>query len=147
MPKASGESRLIVDFSHLQGKYTKPVLHMPAFPAVLRRLYPLEQRDYLVRIDLRAAFYNVPLPERLRDVTAFRFDGNTYVFKVLPMGLFVSPAILQAVVQETVRKVIPGPQRRDGMFAWVHLDDILVAADQWQKIQTVLRKLIRVLHE
>ena len=147
VPKASGESRLIVDFSHLRGKYTKPVLHMPAFPAVLQRLYPLEQGDYLVRIDLRAAFYNVPLPERLRDVTAFRFDCNTYVFKVLPLGLFISPAILQAVVQEAVRKIVPGPQRRDGTFAWVHLDDILVAANTWQKIQTVLRKLVRVLHE
>ena len=134
VPKALGESRLIVDFSHLQGKYTKPSLHMPAFPAVLRRLYPLEQGDFMVRVDLRAAFYNVPLPERLRDVTAFRFDGNTFVFKVLPMGLFISPAILQSVVQEAVRKVIPGPQRRDGMFAWIHLNDIFIVANERQKL-------------
>ena len=147
VPKASGKSQLIVDFAHLQGKYTKPILHMPAFPVVLRRLHPLEQGDYLVRIDLRAAFYNVPLPERLRDVTAIRFDGKTYVFKVLPMGLFISPAILQAIVQEVVKKVIPGPQRRDGMFAWIHLDDILIAADTLAKIQCLLHKLIRVLYD
>ena len=55
VPKASGESWLIVDFAHLQGKYTKPILHMPAFPAVLRRLHPLEQGDYMVRIDLRSS--------------------------------------------------------------------------------------------
>ena len=125
----------------------KPELMMPAFPAVLRCWHPVIKGDFLARIDLQAAFYNVPLPPRLSDVTAFRFKKKTYKFNVLPMGLFVSPAILQAVVQETVRSVVPGPHRIDGSFAWVHLDDILLAAESRDKLHVMVTKVVRALDE
>ena len=147
VPKATGGSRLIVDFAHLRNKYSKPALHLPAFPAVLRRLYPIRMGDMMARIDLQSAFYNVPIPARLRDVPAFRFNNDTFVFNVLPMGLFLSPVILQDVVQDSVRQVIPGPTRNNGLFAWVHLDDILLCADSEAKLQNAVRQVVRKLNQ
>ena len=147
VPKASGESRLIVDFSHLRGKYKKPELMMPAFPAVLRCWHPVVRGDYMARIDIQAAFYNVPLPPRLSKVTAFRYNNKTYRFNVLPMGLYISPAILQAAVQFALRTVVPGPHRQDGKFGWTHLDDILLAADSKIKLHNMVADVIRALND
>ena len=101
----------------------------------------------MARIDLQAAFYNVPLPPRLDDVSAFRFQGKMFKFNVLPMGLFVSPALLQAVVQEAVREVQPGPQRQGGRFAWVHLGDILLVAEDLTSLHDLVTKIVRKLHQ
>ena len=96
----------------------------------------------MVHINLQAAFYNGPLPPQLSDVTAFRFQNRTFVFNVLPMGLYISPAILQAIVQEAVRSVVPRPYRMDGTFAWVHLDDIIIAANCQDKLHVALCNII-----
>ena len=146
IPKATGESRLIFDYSHLWGKYVKPQFRTPAFPAVPWYLKPVQQGDYMARIDLKVAFYAIPLLKAIEDVTAFRYKGKTYTFKVLPMGLFVSPAILQAIVQESVRRVIPLVARHLGHFAWVHLDDILLIADNKRKLHDMVVEVMWQLH-
>ena len=43
VPKASGESHLIVNFSHLRGKYLKLNLKMPVFLVVLRCWHPIKK--------------------------------------------------------------------------------------------------------
>ena len=62
------------------------------------------------------------------------------------MGLYISPAILQALVQGAVRRVVPDVARTNGMFAWVHLDDILLVADTQEKLHSILCKVGRELH-
>ena len=145
MPKASGESRLIVDYSHLRGHYSKPPLKLPSFPTVLQTFCkPVKQGDYTARIDLRAAFFVVPIPPRLRPVSAFRCkssDGN--VFNVLPMGLFASPAILQFIVQSAVWKVYPQIAPSEQGLAWTHLDDIFICGARGKDKHKITKKIIR----
>ena len=127
VPKESGESRFIIDYSHLRGSYCKPPLKLPSFPAILHSLAPIKKGDFLARIDLKSAFSAVPIPQRLKHVSIYCWNNTTFEFQVLPMVLYLSPAILQAVVQEVVYLVFPSVLRKDESFVWVHLDDILIA--------------------
>ena len=79
-------------------------------------------------------------------MSAFRFQNRTFCFNVLPMGLFLSPAILPGGGTGGGANVVPNTLRVDGVFAWTHLDDILVAADSKTKLHEVLGKLARGLH-
>ena len=101
IPKADGGSRLIIDYSHLRGHYDTPPLHLPAFAAIMRSINLTDQ--FFTKIDLRNAFYSVPLPETLKGPSAFRWGKETFQFEVLPMGMYASPAILQSIVTGIVR--------------------------------------------
>jgi hypothetical protein len=138
VPKASGAPRLVVDYSHLRGLYKKPTLYLPSFCAALRRLRPDLQGRFMARIDLRDAFYSVPIPKALAPVSAFRVGASTYVFNALPMGLFVSPRLLQAAVQQATCTV--------SSFTWVHMDDIFVAGPTAEQVHSDLIAIIRNLH-
>jgi hypothetical protein len=136
--KATGEPRFIVDYSHLRGHYDKPHLHLPHFCAALRRRRPTITGNYMARIDLKDAFYSVPLPPAMTAVTAFRVGAHTYTFNALPMGLYVSPRILQAMVQTAI---VPRP----GVFTWIHMDDIIICASTPELVHDALIAAFRSL--
>jgi hypothetical protein len=139
VPKANGEPRMIVDFGHLRGLYQKPPMHLPAFSHVLKAKAPILRYDWLVRLDLSNAFYSVPLPKQFKTMSAFRVKTKTYQWNVLPMGLYVSPAILQSVVQSVLEDI--------DCFHWTHVDDILFASQDRAHLLVCLTTAIRKLHE
>ena len=139
VPKADGTTRFVIDYSHMRGKYLNPNLFLPAFAHVLRAKMPIKAGMYLAKVDLAAAFYAVPLPERMRSVSAFKVEEQVFTFNVLPMGLFISPKILQAVVQHVVSGLT--------FFSWVHMDDILIAARTPMELHRNLDQVVRALHD
>ena len=108
--------------------------------------FPMKRGDHVVRIDLQSAFYAVPIPLQLKMVSAFRWRKATYAFNVLSMGLYISPAILQAVVQQAVRAVLPSVMPTDDGFAWFHLDNVLIVANSASKTKKLAADIIRQLH-
>ena len=138
IPKADGSLRMIVDMGHLRQGYRKPALYLPSFAAVLRQKTPIKQGQVMARIDLRDAFYSVPLPAALKPVTAFRVDSKTYVFNGLPMGLFASPVLLQHTVMAALSRV--------KCWWWVHMDDILLVANTIEELHKATQQAIRGLH-
>ena len=71
-------------------------------------------------LDLRQAFFQIPLEKSYRKYTAFACTGsNLYQYKVLPMGCSASGAILQSAMTEVLR----AHYFRDVI---VYMDDILI---------------------
>ena len=119
---------LIVDYGHLKGKYNKPHLHLPATIHMLRTRRPHWTGHFMVRLDLKYAFYSVPLLESLKVVSAFRWRSKTYRFH-LPMGLFLSPAVFNKILEPA------------STFAWAHVDDILLVGRTKSLVEAELRRL------
>jgi hypothetical protein len=134
--KANGYPRLIVDYSHLRGIYDKSPLHLPPFCTALRRLRPILSLHIMARINLKDAFYSIPLPTALGRVTAVRVGSATYQFRALPMGLYVSPRILQAAVQAALLSI-------PVVFTWVLMDDIFLAVATPQLVHDALVSAVR----
>ena len=143
VPKNNGEPRLIIDYGHLKPHVRAPYFRLPSFLAFLRRSSLLTAGDWMVRIDLRHAFYSVPLPESFRSFTSFRAGNKTYRFNVLPMGLYISPFILQHILNAclaTVREI-------SGVHTWGHIDDILLWHSSKATLHSGLVTLFRSLHD
>ena len=120
----------------MRGRYLRPPMFLPAFSSVLKN-HDLSGKCF-VKVDIKDAFYAMPLPRCLEIVSAFRWKGMTYGFRRLPMGLYASPAILQAMLTSIVRSVT-----KDG---WVHVDDILLHHESPKQLHRTTIYLIRVLH-
>lgn len=70
VPKPDGSPRFIVDYAHFRGAYQKVPMYLPSFAAVIKQANLIDM--WMVKIDLRDAFYAVPLPTQLKQLTAFR---------------------------------------------------------------------------
>ena len=92
----------------------------------------------MARLDIKDAFYSLPLLDRLQAVSAFRWRSATFRFNSLPMGLFISPAILQGVVNHVLRVA--------DTFAWAHVDDILIVGPSPLVVKSAVTRTIRELH-
>lgn len=81
----------------------------------------LQAGDHMVSLDLRNAYWHVPLRPADRKLFQFRFDGVLYEFKVLPFGVSVAPYVFHRLLQPVVAWL-----RRAGVRLCIYLDDVLV---------------------
>ena len=139
VPKASGKHRLIIDYRHLREKdlYTAPRFRLIPIIASERAAPSLKSAVFFAKIDLRDAFYSMPILPALRRVSTFKLGRQYYQFKRLPMGLFISPYLLQS----TLRTLLLGLDQ-----TWVHLDDILLWDQSAVQLHKRVAELLRRLH-
>ena len=136
IPKKEGDRpRFIVDYGHLKERKLyealSPILPSPAAVATLKSAL------VFAKIDLRDAFYTLPLPKALHRVSTLRFGSAYYQFRRLPMGLFLSPYLLQTALQALLAGISQ---------SWVHIDDILLWGKDEKELRSRVTKTIRLLH-
>ena len=68
-------------------------------------------------LDLAKGYWQVPLSEFARPITAFVTADGLYEFNVLPFGICVAPAIFQRTLNQCLTGLT---------FARVYIDDIIV---------------------
>jgi hypothetical protein len=77
--------------------------------------------DHAVLLDLRNAYWHVPLARAQKRWFHFRFDGVTYQCDVLPFGVAAAPWVFHTLLAPIVRRL-----RAKGVRLTAYLDDILV---------------------
>ena len=71
IPKNNGEARLIIDYSNVTPLLRPPKYYLPSiYQIVSRKRFPFRE-PFFIKIDLRNAFYNIPIHPKLRFVTTF----------------------------------------------------------------------------
>ena len=123
VPKSDGSARLIYDLSALTP-------YMPCRPCPLpsvERALSLSAAGYgfCIKIDLRDGFYHIPLAASSQVKFGVSYDGQTYVFTRLPMGLSISPSEMQYFACATVKLV---EEAFSGVKGIAYLDDFLFVA-------------------
>ena len=137
VPKGRSKSRLVIDYSHLTDFINKTPFYLPSvYSVVFDKLPAITQDHYLIKIDLVAAFYHIKLKPEARHVTTFRWRNRHYRFKVLPMGLRISPYYMQIWLNQ-----IGDCLRTTGAFVWGHMDDIIAVGTKNQ-LETVNQQCI-----
>lgn len=92
----------------------------------------LPKAEFITSLDLKDAFWQIPLDSNSRDKTAFCIPGRPlYQFKVMPFGLTNSPHTMSRLID----KVVP-PQLRNEVF--IYLDDLLIVSDTFERHMAVL---------
>lgn len=122
--KPSNKIRLCLD-SRALNRVSKPKAY--PLPYISRILGRLRSTKFLSTIDLKDAFWQIPLEESSREKTAFTICGRgLYEFEVLPFGLSNS-----AQTQCQVVDAVLGYDMEPNVFSY--LDDIICATDTFEE--------------
>ena len=119
VPKKDGPNRLIIDLSFLNTLLVVPTFKMERISEIASGIvHPM----WGCTVDLKDAFYHVPMAWAFHVFFAFVVDGQTYVFQVMPFGLSVAP---WAFSKNTKPIKFPSPSFTVPFHTY--LDDFLLA--------------------
>lgn len=140
VPKKNGKLRLIHDLRHLNKFLRRPPhFKMEDLGAVAAQL---QEGDQLLSYDLEQGYYHVELHPSIRQFFGFQFEGQYYMWNVLPFGLSTAPLVFTKVMRPVVNHL-----RQIGLRINLYLDDFLQMVSAGDPIQqrelllTTLRSL------
>lgn len=124
--------RLCLDSRKVNSITIKDAYPLPHVDGILSRL---PKAQYISSLDLRRAFWQIPLAENSRDVTCFTVPNRPlYRYCVMPFGLCNAPQALCRLMD----RVIP-PSMRDEVF--VYLDDLLIISETFDRHIFILTRV------
>uniref|UniRef100_A0A8R1IIG6 Reverse transcriptase domain-containing protein n=1 Tax=Caenorhabditis japonica TaxID=281687 RepID=A0A8R1IIG6_CAEJA len=104
-------------------------------PHIEATLQSLSGKKIFTTLDLLAGYWQIPLDEKSKPITAFAIGSELFEWNVLPFGLVTSPAIFQATMEAVVGDLL-------GKSAFVYVDDLLIASETLEQHQTDLREIL-----
>ena len=84
------------------------------------------------KFDLLKGFWQVPLTERAKEVSAFVTPDGLFQYKVMPFGMKNSPATFQRLINQVVSG-LPGCD--------AYIDDVIIYSETWEEHLDIMRKL------
>ncbi len=135
VPKKDGSIRFCIDF-----RYLNSVTKFDAYPTP--RISDLTDRlgtsKFLTTIDLSKGYWQIPLTQRSRELTAFKTQWGLFHFKVLAFGLHGAPASFQRLMDQVLQGLT---------FTAAYLDDIVIYSDTWEQHMQHIREVLQRLQE
>lgn len=133
--KSNGKFRVCLDSRRVNDATKNDAYPMPHLHETLHRI---EQAKFFSVIDLKEAYWQIPLQESSRKFTAFRTKKGLYRFKVMPFGLKGAPFTMSKLMDIVIGTDLQ-PQ------VWVYLDDIIIAtktlSQHFNLIEEVAKRL------
>ncbi|XP_070141639.1 uncharacterized protein [Drosophila kikkawai] len=127
-----GKVRLCLDSRKVNAVTKKDAYPLPQIDGILSRL---PKALFISCLDLKDAYWQIPLDPKSRDKTAFTIPGKPlYQYKVMPFGLKRLTNASQTMTR-LMDKVIPANLRNE---VFVYLDDLLVVSDSFETHLKVL---------
>ena len=137
VPKKTGDLRPILNLKPINHTIQKSTFKMETLQSVIIAIQPGE---WLASIDLKDAYFHIPIHPSHYKFLRFSIDGKCYQYKVLPFGLTTSPRVFTKVLAPVM-----GFLRLKGIHLFPYLDDILVVADSPQQLHMDLQTTLHVL--
>ncbi|XP_077270144.1 uncharacterized protein LOC143901594 [Temnothorax americanus] len=92
----------------------------------------------MASIDLRDAYYLIPIAESDKKYLRFEFEGKLFQFSCLPFGLSTAPYVFTKIVKPIISDL-----RRKGLLSVVYLDDFLLfGRSHYECVSNVLQTRI-----
>lgn len=138
LDKPDGSHRFCVDFRRVNA-LTKPDAYpLPKVTTILDRL---RDARYLTSMDIKSAYWHIPLHSESKEKTAFTVQGRgLFQFNRMPFGLHNAPATWQRYIDDVL-----GPELEP--FVFVYLDDIILTTPTFEEHMRVLEEVLRRLKE
>jgi hypothetical protein len=138
LPKPSGSYRMVVDYRLLNKKVVFDTFPMPSIEHAFANLHGAKVFSIL---DLKSAYYQIPLSVKSRKVTAFSTPFGLFEFNKLPMGISAGCQVLSRVVDSLFGDL-------KHQYVCNSMDDLLVYShtveDHLAHLEEVFRRLEKV---
>jgi len=119
VPKKDGGLRLYVNYRALNKVTRKNRLALLLISEILDQLIGA---THLLKVDLKDAYYHIPIAERDCWKTAFHTRYSHFEYLVMLIGLTNAPATFQAYINRALSGLVDS-------ICVVYLDDILIYSD------------------
>ena len=139
--KVPGQWRFCIDFRRLNLCTEYPFWPLPNIKTMLNRLGQ-QKPKYFAVVDLTKGYYQAPLDENSRDLTAFITIDGVFRWNRVPMGLKGAPAYFQRVMATEVLA--------EHMYkrCEIYQDDLIVwgrtVEEYLHNLELILKRLIEV---
>lgn len=130
--KKTGDYRLCIDFRALNKKTVKE--HYP-LPRIDDQLDSLSGHKYYTSLDLASGYYQIPMAESSKHLTAFVTPDGHYEFNRMPFGLVNAPSTFQ----RAVNNILGNARFKE---AYAYMDDVIIPS---KTIEEGLQKLHDIL--
>ena len=132
--KASGAWRPVIDLSTLNLRIQQISFKMETLQSVLLSVRP---GDWMVSLDLKDAYLQVPMHPDSRKFLRFMVGGKVYQFKVLCFGLSTAPQVFTRVMAP-----VSAILHRMGVQLCRYRDDWLLQASSRQQVLLALKTVL-----
>ena len=120
-PQKDGKYRLICNLKHLNKFIQYRHFKMDSLVSVLRMITP---NCYMASIDLKDAYYCIPVAEVYQKYLKFYWNSKLYMYRACPMGLCMSPRLFTKVLKPVFSRL-----RQNGHQSVIYIDDIYLQGD------------------
>ena len=135
VPKSNGTYRMCTDYRKVNSVTKTDSFPIPRIDDCIDKV---GNSKYVTKFDLLKGFWQVPLTDRAKEVSALATPSSLYQYKVISFGMKNSPATFQRLVNNVICGL-------DGCDAYI--DDVIIYSDSWsdhlQKIRQFFDRLSR----
>lgn len=119
--KADKTNRLCIDFRRINSALISNAEPIPNSDDIF---VSLARKRIFSKLDLSKGYWQVPLDDESRPITAFSTSTGLYQFRYMPFGIKTAPAVFTQLMRQVFA----------GMPDVVHYyDDVLVASENWEQ--------------
>lgn len=129
VPKPDGSFRVCIDFRAVN-KCTKSDSH--PIPRVEDCIDKMGQAQFISKFDLLKGYWQVPLTERSKEITAFVTPDQFYQCKVMAFGLKNAPSSFTRLMNFVTKGL---------NNCAVFIDDVAIGSDTWESHVAQIREL------
>ncbi len=94
----------------------------------------LKPNNYLKKLDLKDAYYSVPIAEDHKKYLRFQFQGVTYEYQCLPFGLSSAPRAFTKLLKPVISIL-----RSSGIQVVIYLEDLLLLHQDAAELQGIFQ--------
>ena len=135
--KKDGTNRQVINLKQLN----KHVKYMHFKMEGIPNLVDLLQRDdHRCKLDLKDAYFVIPVAPQYQKYLKFRWNGDLYKFKVDPFGLGSVPRTFSKLIKPVIAVM-----RRSGILCVIYLDDLILLHQEPVVLQNQLQMTISLL--
>ena len=127
VPKKNGEYRMILNLKQLNEYIVYHHFKMETFESALKLV---KKNCYFASVDLRHAYYSVPLSEEVQKKFRFQQSGKVYQYTSLPNGVACAPRLYTKLM-----KPLYASLRMLGHTNSGYIDDSLLVADTFSECE------------
>jgi transposase InsO family protein len=136
--KKDGTYRFCIDFRKVNAITKKDAYPLPKVNYILDRL---RDARFLTTLDIKSAYWQVPMDPGSKEKTAFTVPGRgLYQFNRMPFGLCNSPATWQRLIDHVLGPVVEP-------YTFAYMDDIVICTPDFNTHLAILKKVFGQLRE
>lgn len=124
-PKKDGTYRLILNLKHFNHSVSHHHFKMDSLHTIMKLM---TRNCYMASIDLKDAYYSVPVNVEHRKFLRFCWKKQVYEFTCLPNGLSCAPRIFTKLLKPPLSRL-----HQQGHISMAYLDDIYLQGQNFQE--------------